>query len=344
VRIVIFRPGALGDTLLALPALALLRASMPLARVTLVARADVLPLARASGLADAVYDFDLPCWSALWREHAPLRPPAADVLRAADAAVAWAADDGTVARNLAACGIQRVIVAPGNPPAPAAGDPGANAPTHVALHLARTLAPLLPEPTPRALRELPGLVHEMARAEDAAGAVALLAELGLPAGRIVTLHPGSGGAAKGWPAAGFADVARRLLTAGFAPLLLAGPADGAAIAATRDALGADAARVPVARDLALPALVGVLRRSSAYLGNDSGVSHLAALCGTPTLALFGPTDPAVWTPLGPRVHVLRAPLTAGAATPAISSLSFERVWTALAALLGGGETVARPLG
>jgi ADP-heptose:LPS heptosyltransferase len=42
-----------------------------------------------------------------------------------------------------------------------------------------------------------------------------------------------------------------------------------------------------------------------YIGNDSGVTHLAAAVGTPVLALFGPTDPAVWAPRGPNVRVAR---------------------------------------
>src|SRR5207302_7263558 len=44
-----------------------------------------------------------------------------------------------------------------------------------------------------------------------------------------------------------------------------------------------------------------LARARVYIGNDSGISHLAAAVGTPTIVLFGPTDPAVWAPLGSRV-------------------------------------------
>lgn len=53
----------------------------------------------------------------------------------------------------------------------------------------------------------------------------------------------------------------------------------------------------------------------AYLGNDSGVSHLAGLCGARTVAMFGPTSAAIWQPLGPDVHVLpfEAPARAVAA-------------------------------
>ena len=47
-----------------------------------------------------------------------------------------------------------------------------------------------------------------------------------------------------------------------------------------------------------------LARARVYIGNDSGISHLAAAVGTPVVALFGPTDPAVWAPRGLRVRIL----------------------------------------
>jgi heptosyltransferase-3 len=48
-----------------------------------------------------------------------------------------------------------------------------------------------------------------------------------------------------------------------------------------------------------------LARASLYIGNDSGITHLAAAVGTPVLALFGPTDPDVWGPRGPHVRIAR---------------------------------------
>ena len=48
-----------------------------------------------------------------------------------------------------------------------------------------------------------------------------------------------------------------------------------------------------------------LQQCEGYLGNDSGITHLAAMLGVPTLALFGPTDPLIWRPLGPSVRVIR---------------------------------------
>ena len=89
--------------------------------------------------------------------------------------------------------------------------------------------------------------------------------------------------------------------------MLGGPADERAFETF-----ARAAPVPYISlvDRQLHELSAVLAACDLYVGNDSGVSHLAGLSGGPTLALFGPTDPRVWRPLGPRVTVLRRqPLT-----------------------------------
>jgi ADP-heptose:LPS heptosyltransferase len=62
-------------------------------------------------------------------------------------------------------------------------------------------------------------------------------------------------------------------------------------------------QLPRLERLPLMELAGRLAGCRAYLGNDSGVSHLAGLCGARTVALFGPTPSSVWRPLGPRVAV-----------------------------------------
>jgi ADP-heptose:LPS heptosyltransferase len=118
--------------------------------------------------------------------------------------------------------------------------------------------------------------------------------------RFVAVHPGSGSPRKNWPADRFAALAERL--AARQPFLLVeGPADADAAA-----LASRSASAVHARDLPPRVLGAVLARAGVYVGNDSGVSHLAAAWGAPVLALFGPTDPAQWSPVGPRVKVLRA--------------------------------------
>src|SRR5262249_20068677 len=118
--------------------------------------------------------------------------------------------------------------------------------------------------------------------------------------RFVAVHPGSGSPAKNWPARRFADLAAAL--GGGRPwLLVEGPADEEAATIVRRVPGA-----VVARGLAPRVLGAVLAAADLYGGNDSGVTHLAAAWGAPTLALFGPTDPDVWSPLGERVQIVRA--------------------------------------
>ena len=66
----------------------------------------------------------------------------------------------------------------------------------------------------------------------------------------------------------------------------------------------DTGPYPRIENLALREVGSVLSRSRAFVGNDSGITHLAAYLGCPTVALFGPTDPAVWGPIGRRIHIL----------------------------------------
>jgi heptosyltransferase-2 len=116
----------------------------------------------------------------------------------------------------------------------------------------------------------------------------------------VSIHPGSGSPRKNWPAERYAELVRRL-----SPdrpwLLLLGPADedgGRALAGVPGAV--------VARDLPPRAVGAIVAQAGVHVGNDSGLTHVAAAWGAPTIALFGPTDPAVWAPVGPQVGVVRA--------------------------------------
>jgi ADP-heptose:LPS heptosyltransferase len=156
-----------------------------------------------------------------------------------------------------------------------------------------------------------------ASAEDRARANAIAEAL--PAG-FLAVHPGSGSPAKNWPAGRFAELVRVLGETRW--LVVRGPGDDAASEPLERSPG-----VHVARDLPLRVLSALLARAGAYVGNDSGVSHLAATSGAPTVALFGPTDPALWRPLGPRVTVVRA-------GPTMESIAVEEVSAAVEAVRG----------
>jgi heptosyltransferase III len=107
----------------------------------------------------------------------------------------------------------------------------------------------------------------------------------------IILHPGSGSPSKVWPH--FQELARALPDAA----VLIGPDD--------TDLKVSNARL---RNLSLTEVADELRRCRVFIGNDSGITHVAAYWGTPTVALFGPTDPNVWGPVGRRVKVLKKPL------------------------------------
>ena len=145
---------------------------------------------------------------------------------------------------------------------------------------------------------------------------------------FLAIHPGSGSPAKNWPAERFAEAARRL-SGGRPWLLLRGPAEEES-AAWPGAV--------VAREWPLRPLGAALSRAGLVLGNDSGVAHLAAASGAPTLTLFGPTDPALWAPVGRSVATVRAP------GGALRALDVDAVVAAALAVRSAGPPSGPPSG
>jgi heptosyltransferase III len=108
---------------------------------------------------------------------------------------------------------------------------------------------------------------------------------------FAVIHPFSGSARKNWPLNRFREVAARL---GLPVRWCAGPHDPLPPELTSDAV----------RFENLYELACWLASAQLYIGNDSGITHLAAAVGTPVVAVFGPTDPVVWAPRGERVRVV----------------------------------------
>jgi heptosyltransferase-3 len=106
---------------------------------------------------------------------------------------------------------------------------------------------------------------------------------------FAAIHPFSGSARKNWPLEDFRALARSLP---YPVQFTAGPEEELA----------GAVRFHNLYDLGC-----WLAEARLYVGNDSGITHLAAAVGTPVLAIFGPSDPAVWAPRGPKVRVLQNP-------------------------------------
>lgn len=109
------------------------------------------------------------------------------------------------------------------------------------------------------------------------------------------VHPGSGSPRKNWPTDRFLELSRKLTARGERMVWVRGPAE----MAQPDGWEGERLDRP-----SLSTLAATLAASRRFVGNDSGVSHLAAAVGTPTIALFGPTPASVWRPDGPRVRVV----------------------------------------
>jgi ADP-heptose:LPS heptosyltransferase len=122
---------------------------------------------------------------------------------------------------------------------------------------------------------------------------------------LALLHPGAGSPRKRWPLGGFLETAQRLKERGWRPQFMIGPAEEDLL----PELNRRGETVILPRDAV--ELIARLRSASAYIGNDSGVSHLAAWAGVPSVVIFGPSDPERWRPRGRRVEIVQAPLPCG---------------------------------
>lgn len=159
-----------------------------------------------------------------------------------------------------------------------------------------------------------------------------------PRERYLCLMPGSTWASKSWPAAHFRQVVLRARSEGFAVVVLGSPEEAALCA---EVAGDEA--VDLAGRTSLKEAAAWLRGAVGAIGNDSGLSHLAAACGTPVLALYGATDPGGSAPWGRKVRILRRegvpcapcfkPVCAVEGHPCLDGLGAEEVWSAFQELL-----------
>jgi heptosyltransferase-2/heptosyltransferase-3 len=120
----------------------------------------------------------------------------------------------------------------------------------------------------------------------------LLAESGLNDQKIVLIHPAAAFATKQWATENFARVAEFLSERGFAPVAIAAPHEKALL----EKLCSEAAVKITTLDLSLPEVTALAAHSQLFVGNDSGIAHIAAAVGTPAVVIFGSSNIAHWRP------------------------------------------------
>lgn len=133
---------------------------------------------------------------------------------------------------------------------------------------------------------------------DFIGGRKILESVGVKTGKnVAVIHPGSGSISKCWHTDNFYILAEQLCDKDVQVIFILGPAEMERFGEkTIDALGVVA---PVLNELSLTEILQVVSLANCFIGNDSGITHLAAAAGIPTIACFGPTDPAQYGPIGP---------------------------------------------
>jgi len=300
-RILVIRNGALGDFILTLPVMRILKNAFPSAKVMAMGHSALLSLAR--NYVDGAIPNNISGLYTLYNSRCEIPEHIRHLLGSFDLVVSYSSDaSGTFIQNLRRMGIPWVIdgafstaeklAVPAMErliaPLEKAGIPVASAPPRI-----------IPSPLDRQFAQeffqsLPNAVE------------------GSPV--IVAIHPGSGSPKKCWPAAKFVQLALWAKESlGATILLVLGPADRHSAESLTSFM--KTCKPFLASRLPLPHLAALLEKSTVYVGNDSGVTHVAAAVGTPTLALFGPTDHRIWGPQNKRVKCLRGIYHCAPCTP-----------------------------
>jgi hypothetical protein len=316
-RVLVIRPGALGDTILTLPAVRALRRMVEApGEIDWVGYPASVCLAINPLHASAVHSIDRSLFAGLFSE--PTSSELDRFVSSYDLVVAWCRDDTHRLRRL----LTRLNVAfIQKAPFPAPGSA-----LHASDHLLLSLGPIVScggasegmahDPSGGGAENveaarMPELV--LSREAHALGD-RLLRALGLQTGSFLAIHPGSGSAHKNWSPAKFSHLARLARKGGLGVLVIEGISDKEPVRKLLESLDWLPQQLHT-KDLAV--LAHILSQATAYVGNDSGISHLAAASGAPTLVLFGPTDPKIWAPRGRFVRIFSL------STPA------EEVWSTI---------------
>ena len=306
-KILVWHQGALGDLLLAGPALAAVSRQYPEAGFIGIGNPERWRLFSGTLPLLAVWDGGEAAWAGLFAEQGALSAKLLERLAGVDLALVFSPRPrpGFMAR-LVQGGVGRAVWVPSFPQG------GAEAVGAVQARRLRELG-IRAGAAPFRLK-LPKVSEQ---------------DLGLsPGAQILTIGPGSGGPAKNWPLSHYYEIARVLaFDAGLEVVWLTGPAEEQ-VRPYINGLAAAQGQVVWAGE-PLERVARLLSLTRVYVGGDSGITHLAAVAGAArVVALFGPTDPRVWAPPGDRVTVLTPPGGAGAGA-SMADLSPEAVLAAL---------------
>lgn len=315
-KILVIRGGAIGDFILTLPAIAALRSQFPDAHLEVLGYPHIAQLAQAGGLVDRVQPIEARALAGFFARNGELSEELRDYFSQFNVVVSYLFDPDEIFRtNVERCLRGQFIAGPHRP-----DESQRIHATEVYLKPLERLAIFAADPVPRF-----NLVGTRSTASQTSSTGK---ELGDAVERVPTiaLHPGSGSELKNWPNAKWTQLLLRLIESTQLKLLLVG---GEAEAQRLDRLAKliPADRGDLARNQPLPELAARLQSCSAFVGHDSGITHLAAAVGVPTIVLWSHTNEAIWRPQGDHVKLVRN--KAG-----LHRLTVEAVLDELLSLLG----------
>lgn len=285
-NIVVIRQGAIGDSLLSFPVLAALRARYSDPHLTFVGNPNTLQLAKVWGIADEVFNYEDRLWDEVFSSEGIHSAKLCELFKRTDLVVCWATDRAGVVRpNLLQAGVKEVIIGP--------WCANVDATKHMVDYLAEPLGLQV------------NVTEYVVPATDWSNGFR-------PYHPPIAIHPGSMAAVRCWPVASFAAVINKLLRLNYPVLLVLGPSEDRLLKELGKHISrpAKAEMLSVLQNAPMLEVARRIQRCRYYLGNDSGIGHLAGMLGIPTLILFGPTSPfamppVAMHPVGPHVEVIQ---------------------------------------
>lgn len=288
-RILVIRGGAIGDFILTLPAIGLLRESFPAAHIEILGYRHIASLAERRYYADATRSIEYAPLAGFFNPKSDLDPDLSEYFGGFHQVISYIYDpDQLFEKSLRKAGVKNLIsVSPKIGDSDHAARQLALPLQQMALWLEDPAAEFFPSPEDLAIAK-----QWVESRQDS---------------RVLAVHPGSGGERKNWPLPAWQE----FLTAEHRTgrwdkiLVVGGESDTPRLAALRRSLPSEG--MTFLEGIPLPVLGAVLGRSSQFVGHDSGISHLAAAAGANCLLMFGPTDPQIWAPANDHVSVITAP-------------------------------------
>jgi len=290
--ILVIHQGALGDFILALPALETLRRAFVHAQMVIMGYPRILELVERRFYAKEIFSIDQKGMATFFVREGFLDFTLSQFFKTFDLIVVFGKDEeGPVIENLKRVCEGRIL--------PIHSFPRWDEGVHLTDHLLKQFVQLgipVSDPNPR--------LH--LKESDREWAKDFWRSRGVIPGersKVIILHPGSGSRKKVWPLERFLTLAQTLRDhLGSKILIVLGPAEGPEVQKAFEKLEPTAPFL--AKGLTLLQLASIIEGGWFFVGNDSGVSHLAAAVGLPTIVIFGPTDPRVWSPRGEKTFVV----------------------------------------